>query len=131
MKTKLLVVLGLIVFLGAMSGYAQQSAIKAKIDFAFTVEGKALPAGQYEFLKDAEEPTVFQVRGAGNNFALATIITRLSGEMHAVPQVPHLVFDMVGDTYALAEVWIPGEDGYAVLVTKAPHTHKVVKMMKK
>ncbi len=127
MKTKMMAAVSLVMLLGALSGYGQPTEIKAKIDFSFNVEGKVLPPGQYDLLKVESEP-VFKVQGAGNNVALATIITRISGEMHATPNVPHLVFDKIGDTYSLSEIWIPGEEGYLVLATKVPHTHKIVKM---
>lgn len=130
MKTRMLVALGLFVLFVAASGFALPTEIKAKIDFSFTVEGKVLPPGQYDILRDESTESVFKVQGTGNNIALAQIVTRLAAEMHAKPQVPHLVFDMIGDTYALSEIWIPGEEGFAVLVTKAPHGHKVVKIMK-
>lgn len=125
MKTKILVTVGLFALLAVMSGYGQEPSIKAKIDFPFTVEGKALPAGQYSFMRDTEAP-VFRVQGEGKADALATIVTRLSGEMHTTPQDAHLVFDVVGGTHILSEIWIPGEDGYMMHVEKGKHEHKVL-----
>ena len=50
---------------------------------------------------------------------------------------PQLVFDMVGNfepsyteymtEYVLAEVWLAGEDGFLVHVTKGAHQNQVVK----
>ncbi len=53
-------------------------------------------------------------------------MTRLSGEIHTTPQDAHLVFDKVGDTYLLSELWIPGEDGYLLQITKGAHEHIVL-----
>jgi hypothetical protein len=40
------------------------------------------------------------------------------------------VFDVVGDSYILSEIWLPAGDGYLVAATKGPHTHKTVKAKK-
>ena len=53
-------------------------------------------------------------------------MTRLSGEIHTTPQDAHLVFDKVGDTYLLSELWIPGKDGYLPQITKGAHEHIVL-----
>ncbi len=59
-----------------------------------------------------------------------TTITRL-----AAPEVSlvdaHLVFDKVGDTYYLSEVWMPGEDGFLLYAAKGKHTHTLIKFHKK
>lgn len=125
MKARIMVAVGIFVLLAGMSMYAQPQALKAKIDFSFTVEGKVLPAGQYEFTRDSLAQ-VFRVEGEGKNIALVPILTRLSGEMHTTPQDAHLVFDVVDGKYMLSELWIPGEDGYLVLATKGKHEHKVM-----
>jgi hypothetical protein len=127
-KTKIMLVLSLIILVGSASGYAQSSppaSINVNIDFPFTVAGKTLPAGDYSFTAD-NTGNVFRVQGQSKIGTLAPILTRLAGEMHTTPQDAHLVFDMAGGTFMLSEVWIPGQDGYLLLSTKGPHTHKVV-----
>lgn len=125
MKTKIMVAAGIFALLAGMSMYGQQPVINAKIDFSFTVEGKVLPPGQYEFRRDSGAKE-FRVQGEGKNGALAMILTRLAGDMHTTPQDAHLVFDVVGGVYMLSEIWYPGEDGYLVLATKGQHEHKVM-----
>jgi hypothetical protein len=39
---------------------------------------------------------------------------------------PTLVFDRVGKTHALSEVWLPGQDGYLVKGTPEKHEHDIV-----
>jgi hypothetical protein len=127
-KTKIMVTVCLIALLAATSGYGQQGvqgSLKAKIDFPFTVEGKVLPAGEYEFVRN-ELATAFRVSDGGKNGAVALVLTRLAGAMHTTPQDAHLVFDVVGDTHFLSEIWVPGEDGYLMLATKGKHEHKVI-----
>jgi hypothetical protein len=126
MKTKIMLVVGLIALLSGVSVFAQQQyTIKAKIDFSFKVEGKMLPAGEYEFTRDAQGMT-FRIQGQGKNGVVVPILTRMASDIHTTAQDCHLAFDVVGDTYALSEIWIPAEDGYLIQMTKGPHTHKVV-----
>jgi hypothetical protein len=125
-KRSVVMTLSLIVFLAVTSGYAQaQERVAGQIAFPFTVGAKTLPAGQYEFVRDATTPVIRVVSG-GKNVALAPIITRLAGAMHTTPKDSHIVFDKVGDKYSLSEIWIPGQDGYMLLATKGQHEHAVV-----
>lgn len=125
MKKRILMTVGFVAVLAVVLAYGQPASIKAIIDFQFTAGGKVFPAGDYQFTRDTIAP-VFRVQGEGKNFALAPVITRLAAAMHTTPQDSHLVFDKVGDTYMLSEIWVPGEDGYVLLITKGEHTHKVV-----
>jgi len=127
MKTKLPLAAGWIVLLGVVLAYGQLPPLKAKIDFSFTAGGKVLPAGEYEIVIDTTA-NVVRVEGQGNAEAALPIITRTSGEMRANPREADLVFDVVGDTYVLSEVWSPAEDSYLVMATKAPHEHKVIRL---
>jgi hypothetical protein len=123
MRLKKLPAIGLFVIALAAVAAFGQAPFRAQIDFPFTVNGKALPAGIYSFIRDASVG-VFRVAD-GKNEAIAPILTRIASVM---PSVSAVVFDKVGDSYVLAEVWIPGEDGYVIAVTKASHEHKVVKV---
>lgn len=125
MKTRVMLGVSLITLLAVMSGYGQQLALKATIDFPFMAAGKALPAGQYEFLRDSTLQ-VFKVMGEGKTHASVPILTTLGMLNPTSTQNAYLVFDKVGDTCSLSEIWIPGSDGFLVLATKGKHEHKVV-----
>ncbi len=128
MKIKIMLGVGFVLLVAATSGYGQPahlSSIKVTIGFPFVANGKDLPAGLYEFARD-ERAGVFRVAGEGKNKTLAPILTRVTGEIHTTPEDAHLVFDMVGGTAVLSEIWIPGDDGYVMLVTKEKHGHKVI-----
>jgi hypothetical protein len=130
MKTRITVLLGVLLLLSAAVAYGQPIEVKAPIDFAFTVEGKVLPAGQYNFTR-SDDGLSFRVQGVGKEAkdgALALIITRLSGEMREKKMGTYLVFDNVGNVNTLSEIWLPGDDGYLVGITKVQHTHKTVYM---
>jgi hypothetical protein len=125
MRAKIMLTVGFALVFAGISGYGQQPPITAKIDFPFNVEGKVLPAGQYEFTLD-NTANVVRVQGESKNVAVAPILTRISGAMHVNPREAYLVFDEVGETNLLSEIWSPAEDGYLVLATKGSHSHKVV-----
>ena len=125
MKAKNMLTASLIALLAVTSGYGQPRTVKANIPFPFTVEGKVLAAGEYTFARN-DMGSEFTVTGAGKDFALAPIVTRINGVMDKPQQHAHLVFDVVGDTHFLSEIWIPGEDGYLMVVNKGEHTHKVI-----
>jgi hypothetical protein len=131
MKTRVMLTASFFVLLAVMCAYGQQGPIKSKIDFPFTVAGKVLPAGQYEFVRDNTALSIlsFRVQGEGKMGALAPVLTRIAGAMHTTPQDAHVVFDVVGNAHLLSEIWIPGEDGYLLLATKGPHTHHVINVI--
>ena len=124
MRPKMMAAVGIfIIALGVTSALAQGPSLKAKIDFPFTVGTKMFPAGTYTFIK--EDPSdAFRVTGEKTE-AVAPILTRIASMM---PTLDAVVFDVVGDKYILAEIWIPGDDGYVVATTKIKHEHKIVKV---
>ena len=125
MKTKIMLTVGLMALLVVAYGFGQRPALKVKIEFPFTVAGKVLPAGQYQFERD-DAGQFFRVTSEAKNSAMALIITRLAGAMHTTQGDSHFVFDVVGESYLLSEIWIPGEDGYMLASTKDKHDHKVL-----
>jgi hypothetical protein len=93
-----------------------------------TTGTKTMPAGKY----DIEQPTRdFLVFRSANGVRIEVpVITRLVKP--STPLVDALVvFDKLGDSYYISEVWIPGADGFLVGAMKEMHTHVVVKAAKK
>lgn len=125
MKRRTALTIAFFAILAVAAVYGQNTVLRAPIDFPFMVGGKTLPAGTYDFARD-NTASVFTVTGGGKNMAAAQIMTRLAVEMHTSPADGHIVFDKVGDVYTLAEIWVPGQDGYVLAVTKAKHEHRVV-----
>ena len=130
MRTKMLVLFSLLTLLTAGFVYGQSRVVKADIPFAFNSAGKTLPAGPYEFFADNAKATM-RIVGAGKGSAvLAMVQTRMAAEIHTTQNDSHIVFDKVGDLYTLSEVWIPGQDGYMLHLTKGIHEHKVLDVPK-
>lgn len=126
MKFRILLIAGFFAVLAVTAVFGQPSAVKAQIGFPFTVEGKVLPSGTYDFVRD-EVAGIFKVSDEKGNEVAAPIHTRLAAAAHAVPANSLVVFDKLGGTYVLAEIWIPGQDGYVLAITKGKHEHMIVK----
>ena len=126
MRTKILVTIGVLTVLVVTCAYAQGQSVRAKIPFQFTVSGKVLPAGQYDFMRDANDEAIRVVGERKTPGVIAMIVTRLGAGIHTTPEDAHIVFDKVGDTYFLSEVWVPGVDGFLLHSTKGKHEHRTV-----
>jgi len=103
-------------------------AVVADVPFKFLAMGGAHDPGQYELRVADNRKTIELIpssnAGAGNKAGVEMVITRLGGPN--TPENDRLVFDKVGDTYRLAEMWIAGEDGFLLYSTKEPHAHHAI-----
>jgi len=101
-----------------------------KIPFDFVANGKAFTAGQYTLSANlAGEVLTLQPLGLKGTSAFLPVEARL-GERRQLSE-PELIFDKLNGKLYLSELFVPGEDGYLVLSTKAKHTHESVKGAKK
>lgn len=110
----------------ASAARAQGNAVRSvttKIDFAFVLNGKTLPAGSYTLEAD-ESRVILRPQAGKAEGVIASVMTRLG--RHDRDADPELVFDSIEGKYLLSEVWLPGEDGYLLLGTKERHDHRVI-----
>ncbi len=124
-RTRLVVLVGFVGLLAAVSAYGQTETVKGTIPFQFTAEGKVYPAGEYTFTLNNMQDS-FTIRGPQHVTGGAMVLTRLAAGIHTTPQDAHIVFDKLADTYVLSEIWIPGMDGFVLHVTKEKHQHRIV-----
>ncbi len=116
----------LILLTMSVSALAQGSkdVIIAQVPFAFIVNGKTLPAGTYQF-KTTSNFGQIDVTGIDHKAAaIAMVTTRISPRSETESLV---VFDVAGNDHYLAEVYIPGMDGFQVPCAPGKHTHTIVK----
>jgi hypothetical protein len=134
-KTKLLVISCFLTMLAAVSAYAGDSLfLNAKIPFEFNVGKKVYPAGVYRFSANPyvltgtiyRSPRSFTIKGPGNVKGTVLVRDRFPGEIDATPNDTRIVFDRTGHKRTLAEIWVPGKDGYVLSTTKQEHTLEVV-----
>jgi hypothetical protein len=113
---------------GSMGEYIQPH--DATIQFPFVLSGKQMPAGKYMIDQPTSELLIFQEEAKGAPRIEARVITRLAAPSTPISD-PKLIFDKVGNTYYLSEVWFPNRDGFLLYGAKEPHTHQAVKAEKK
>jgi hypothetical protein len=105
------------------------AGVTANVPFPFQVESKTLPAGDYQFDIDLASRIV-NIHGPKGSSVIVAFITTLATAPHTNATDTHIVFDKVGDTYALSELWEAGVDGVLVYATKGPHEHHVLHVKK-
>jgi hypothetical protein len=129
MKVKLILAISLMVLLCPILGSAQIVTVektRIHVPFQFMVEGKAFPAGEYEFAQGSDGQYV-SIKPVGKGpSADVLIVTRLAADLQTTSKDSHVVFDVVGNTYILSELWIANVDGYLLHATKEQHKHRIV-----
>lgn len=87
------------------------TAMRAYIPFDFIVNGKTLPAGNYEVRRITEAPEGLIIRNLNNKHDHSVFETE-TVDQNRLPRHDEIVFDRYGDTYFLAEVLSGGmEEG--------------------
>ncbi len=119
-------------FAGSTVTYAQGTF---KIPFKFEAGGKSFAPGEYWIAQKGDGQITLRQEPKGKEVSIP-FIKKLAQPEPPIEE-PQLVFDMVGNfepsyteyitDYLLAEVWLPGEDGFLVLTTKGAHGHKTIK----
>jgi len=125
----------LALMMGSTMAYAQGIF---KIPFKFEAGGKKFSPGEYWVAQKGEKQITLQM-GLNGEEVLIPFIQRLEQPKPPL-QEPQLVFDVVGNfepsyteyvtDYLLAEVWLPGEDGFLIHTTKGAHQNQTIKGQK-
>jgi hypothetical protein len=123
--------LALLLVVGVGAAFAQADF---NVPFPLQAGGKKLAAGEYTVTRTADGQLVLKQGSSGKEIPVA-VIERITPPTPPVDG-PRLVFDEVGDfapsyteyitVYVLSEVWLSGEDGFRVHVTKGAHKTKTV-----
>lgn len=116
------------VLFGLVAGVASAQGAKKvafETSFGFVVNDKVMPAGRYEIeALTGQGPMSLVIRNLGTNDKMivktATRLADLGGKE------PTIVFDKTADTQYLAEVHIPGIDGFDVQHAPGEHGHTKV-----
>jgi len=126
----LIVVSSVALLAGSFSVYAQKNGgeVVAKIAFEFKAGDKTLPAGSYKITRrSASAPSLVISPEKGGENTILPVITRLAqSSLASTEKTGNLVFDNVGGTRVLSEVWMPGQDGFLVSTSKDEEKHEIV-----
>ena len=102
-------------------------AIVAQVPFEFTVAEQSCPAGPYRLgHRVGSIPSIQFERVEGAKFPPLLAIARLARQRAGNAPKAGLVFEKIGDRYYLAEVWLPGLDGFRVRATDRKHERAIV-----
>jgi hypothetical protein len=109
-----------------------------KVPFTFQAGGKKFAAGNYRIDPKGNEQITLRQESTGSEVAV-TVLKMLPQTDPPVAE-PQLIFDAVGNfepsyteyvtDYVLAEVWLPGQDGFLLHITKGGHSHQSIKGQK-
>jgi len=128
----------LVFFLAAtaetQTGQSSGQAALFKIPFEFRAAGKKIPAGEYWFGFNQAGKLILRQTASGRELELQVLEKIAPPEQPAAE--PRLVFDEVGDfapsyteyftVYVLSEIWLSGQDGFLIHVTRSQHKEKTV-----
>jgi hypothetical protein len=109
-----------------------------KIPFAFQAGGKKYPAGDYRIARKGNEQIKLRQEPNGSEVTIPVLKTLPQPDPPVAE--PQIVFHAVGNfepsyteymtDYLMAEVWLPGQDGCLLLVTKGAHARQIIKGQK-
>jgi alkylation response protein AidB-like acyl-CoA dehydrogenase len=94
---------------------ALASTIDVKVPFAFVVQGQTLPAGEYQMVRDANDPAVLLIRGEKGNRSTALAMTRPAAGHDPAGDTPAVTFTRVENQYRLSGVWDSGLEGHEIV----------------
>ena len=124
-RTLALGIAALLVLGVASLASAQDDVLEANVPFAFHVNDRTLPAGQYELRIDWADRRV-TVIGGQHAPTMELFVTTLAASPHTTATDVRVVFDKVGTTYTLSELWAQGVDGVLLHATEGQHEHEVL-----
>jgi len=112
--TKLVLSLCILVGLGATATSQAQiesdATIRANVPHSFVVNNTTLPAGNYIVtVADTTDLKVLEIRSADDK--LAVLFDTEPVKVNRLSKQSELVFDQIGDTYFLAQVFMSGDEG--------------------
>jgi len=109
---KLFLTLCLLMVGGAMVANAQIDSgvtIQANIPFAFVVGDTTLPAGKYDIkVLDGESANVLEIRSVSGHTHVVFDTENTETQADQFVSKGEFVFDKVGDTYFLSQIWMAG-----------------------
>ena len=117
---------------GAVPALAQGTF---KIPYKFQAGGANLPKGEYSIAQKDDSHLTLRQESTGKEIEVA--FTKRIAPPSPPPDGPQIVFDVVGNfapsyteyvtDYVLAEVWLPGAEGFLIHSMKGAHKTQTIK----
>jgi hypothetical protein len=125
----------LVLIAGVTEAFAQGTF---KVPFPFQAGNIKLPKGEYWIAQKDEGHITLRQEATGKEFQVP--FTKRLAQASPPLAEPQLVIDVVGNfapsyteyvtDYVLAEVWLPGADGFLVHALKGAHKSQIIKGQK-
>jgi hypothetical protein len=122
----------LVLVAGTTQAFAQSTF---KIPYTFQAGGTSLPKGDYSVVQKDDSHITLRQEATGKEFQVP--FTKRLAQPNPPLAEPQLVFDVVGNfapsyteyvtDYVLAEVWLPGADGFLIHTMKGAHQTQTIK----
>jgi hypothetical protein len=100
------------------AAYAQLGPQKVTVGFEFKAGGKVLPAGDYEIYHATETAPWVTIRSLSNYKSVQVKVLTLLQRTEKSPRGPQLMFEKIGESQNLTQVWLPDQEGLLVKSTK-------------
>ncbi len=124
MKKQILAVCAVLLLMPLISFAQTLPEVIAKIPFKFMVEGRTLPAGRYKFKLIENDLSTMRITNMKTEHSMVVPIVAPAGLRSA--DKAQVLFDKIGRTSDLAEVVIPGMDGYLIAAPAGEHHQRSV-----
>ncbi len=112
----------MVVAVGGTAAYAFQDVAIATIKMPFMVGNRMMAAGTYEVEVTSDGALLLHSRTTGLDSPLVLAVGRTPSQDSV--DDPQLIFDRVGKTLELAQVTIPGEQGYLLVEPSSATSHR-------
>ena len=106
--------------------FAEPFSVKADVPFAFVVNGKTMPAGEYTMDAGRLSPGVLMVRNSESADDAIALGQPQGASYMAKTTTPELIFNRVGDRYFLSQVWT-GFNGNGIEVSPSRDQKKAAR----
>ena len=118
-------VIAVLTCLALGSGFLYGQTYQAKVPFPFMLGDKVHPAGAYKVSYDESNPKVVSLSAQSGPVISVPVLTRLSPREN-LKQEAQFVFDDVNGKYTLAELYLPGMDGFYLGSVLVEHKHVII-----
>jgi hypothetical protein len=96
-------------------GSALAATVDVKVPFPFVVHGQTLPAGEYQLVRDSNEPSVVLIRGEKGNTSTMIAMIRPAAGHDPAGNMPAVTFKKVENQYRLNDIWDSALDGHEIV----------------
>jgi len=107
-KKPMMLAVGLVMVAG---GAASAATVDVKVPFAFVVQGRTMPPGQYVVRSDEMAPSVLLLRGKEGANSGTFVLTRPATGFDPAGDTPALTFDRYENQYRLVGIWESARQG--------------------